>query len=57
MRFRRRRADGFDRVSVPLNPRAGYHMSGAARHEWEHSIASMERSRWSITFRSLAEHR
>lgn len=57
MRFRRRRTDGFDRVSVPLDPRGGYHMSGPARHEWEHSISPMERPRWSITFRSLAEHR
>lgn len=54
MRFRRRRDGGFDRVSVPLDPRAAYHLSGAARHEWEHSIAAMERPRWSITFRSLA---
>jgi alkylated DNA repair protein (DNA oxidative demethylase) len=39
---------------VPLDPRAAYHMSGPARHEWEHSIVEMERPRWSITFRSLA---
>lgn len=57
MRFRRRRADGFDRLSIPLDPRGGYHMSGPARHEWEHSIAPMEHPRWSITFRSLAEPR
>ncbi|MEH3041320.1 MAG: alpha-ketoglutarate-dependent dioxygenase AlkB [Sphingomonas paucimobilis] len=57
MRFRRRRGGGFDRVSVPLDPQGGYHMSGPARHEWEHSIAPMERPRWSITLRSLAEHR
>lgn len=54
MRFRKRRSGGFDRVSVPLDPRGGYHMSGPARYEWEHSIAPMERPRWSITFRSLA---
>jgi alkylated DNA repair dioxygenase AlkB len=53
MRFRRRRLGGFDRASVPLDPRAAYHLSGAARHEWEHSIVEMERPRWSITFRSL----
>ncbi len=53
MRFRRRRAGGFDRVSAPLEPRAAYHMSGLARHEWEHSISPMEQVRWSITFRSL----
>lgn len=54
MRFRRRRADGFDRVSVPLEPCAAYHMDGPARHDWEHSIAALDRPRWSITFRSLA---
>lgn len=57
MRFRRRRGDGFDRLSVPLDPRGGYHMTGPARHAWEHSIAPMERPRWSITFRSLADRR
>ncbi len=55
LRFRRRRDDGFDRVSVPLEPRAAYHMSGPARYEWEHSIVELERPRWSITFRSLSE--
>lgn len=54
LRFRHRRAGGFDRASVPLAPRAAYHMSGPARHEWEHSIVEMEQPRWSITFRSLA---
>jgi DNA oxidative demethylase len=63
MRFRRRRdggfangfANGFDRVSVPLAPRSLYHLIGDARHEWEHSIAAMAATRWSITFRSLSE--
>jgi alkylated DNA repair dioxygenase AlkB len=54
MRFRRRRSDGFDRVSVPLDPRGAYHMAGPARHDWEHSIAPLACPRWSITFRSLA---
>lgn len=57
MRFRRRRPGGFDRASVPLEPRAVYHLSGPARHDWEHSIVAMERPRWSITFRSLADRR
>ncbi len=57
MRFRRRRDDGFERVSLPLEPRSGYDMTGPARHNWEHSIAPMERPRWSITFRSLADAR
>ncbi|WP_380780599.1 alpha-ketoglutarate-dependent dioxygenase AlkB [Sphingomonas sp. R86520] len=54
MRFRRRREDGFERASAPLDPRAAYHLSGPARHDWEHSIIAMERPRWSITFRSLS---
>lgn len=53
MRFRRRRVDaGFDRVSMPLEPRAAYHLSGEARHAWEHSIVEMAQRRWSVTFRS-----
>jgi alkylated DNA repair protein (DNA oxidative demethylase) len=55
MRFRRRRPDGFDRASAPLAPRSIYHLAGEARHEWEHSIAEMAVSRWSITFRSLSK--
>jgi DNA oxidative demethylase len=54
MRFRRRHVGGFDRVTIPLDPRAAYHLSGEARHDWEHSIVDMERPRWSITFRSAS---
>jgi DNA oxidative demethylase len=55
MRFRRRRPGGFDRVATPLPPRSLYHLTGEARHEWEHSITPMTVTRWSITFRSLSE--
>ncbi len=55
MRFRKRRSGGFDRFAAPLAPRSVYHLSGEARHQWEHSIAPMEVPRWSITFRSLSE--
>lgn len=55
MRFRRRRPGGFDRFAAPLAPRSIYHLSGEARHDWEHSIAPMDVPRWSITFRSLSE--
>ena len=55
LRLRRRRAEGFDRASVLLDPRAAYHLSGEARHDWEHSIVPMEDTRWSLTFRSLAD--
>jgi DNA oxidative demethylase len=55
MRFRRRRGAKFERVNVPLEPRGAYHLDGEARHGWEHSIAEMDRTRWSVTFRSLAD--
>ena len=55
LRFRRRRSDrGFERFAAPLPPRSAYHLSGEARHVWEHSIAPMAAPRWSITFRSLS---
>lgn len=54
MRWRRRTDRAFSRLSLPLAPRAAYHLSGEARHEWEHSIVPMAQTRWSITFRSLA---
>ena len=55
MRFRRRKPGGFDRATRLLAPRSIYHLTGQVRHEWEHSIAAMEVTRWSITFRSLSE--
>lgn len=54
LRLRRRRGGGFERRSAPLEPRSIYHLSGEVRHDWEHSIVEMERTRWSITFRSPA---
>ena len=55
LRLRRRRpAGGFARAGVALPPRSAYHLAGAARHDWEHSIAPMTATRWSITFRSLS---
>lgn len=55
LRFRRRRSGGFDRASIALAPRSIYHLSGEARHCWEHGIAAMDATRWSITFRSLSD--
>jgi len=55
LRLRRRTAKGFDRATAPLAPRSIYHLSGEARHDWEHSIAEMAETRWSITFRSFSE--
>tara|TARA_R110000868_G_scaffold411785_1_gene710622 strand:- start:112447 stop:113025 length:579 start_codon:yes stop_codon:yes gene_type:complete len=52
MRFRRKHGDRWQRVNLPLQPREAYHLSGEARHEWEHSIVEMQEVRHSITFRS-----
>jgi len=56
MRFRRRSARGWSRVTVPLAPRGAYHLSGEARHDWEHSILPMAARRYSITMRSFSGH-
>ncbi|MCE7796175.1 alpha-ketoglutarate-dependent dioxygenase AlkB [Sphingobium sufflavum] len=53
LRLRRRRDRGFDRAALPLAPRSVYHLGGEARRDWEHSIAEMDVTRWSITFRTL----
>ncbi|RZM36009.1 MAG: alpha-ketoglutarate-dependent dioxygenase AlkB [Sphingomonas sp.] len=55
LRLRRRRDAGFDRATLPLVPRAAYHLTGEARHDWEHSVAPMDAPRWSVTFRSLSD--
>ena len=55
LRFRRRRAGGFDRVSLEVEPRSAYLLTGPARYEWEHSIAPGGALRFSITFRTLSE--
>ena len=55
LRLRRRTDSGFERRSLPLAPRSAYHLSGEARQGWEHSIAPIEATRWSITFRSLSD--
>ena len=54
MRFRRRDGDRWRRANATLEPRGLYHLSGEARHDWEHSIAAIEHCRWSITFRSFS---
>jgi alkylated DNA repair dioxygenase AlkB len=55
LRFRKRSEAGFDRANVEVEPRSAYLLSGAARHEWEHSIVPGETLRFSITFRTLSE--
>lgn len=54
MRFRHKEGDRWRRVAAELAPRGLYHLSGEARRNWEHSIAPMDETRWSITFRSFS---
>jgi alkylated DNA repair dioxygenase AlkB len=55
--FRLRRRDGakWQRRSLVLEPGSAYLMAGASRTLWEHSIPPVDRLRYSITFRELAE--
>ena len=55
MRLRRRTAGSFERRKLALPPRSLYRLSGEVRWQWEHSIAPMERTRRSITFRTLGQ--
>lgn len=55
MRFRRKEGERWRRVNVPLEPRSLYHLSGEVRQNWEHSIAPIDQTRWSITFRSFSD--
>jgi alkylated DNA repair dioxygenase AlkB len=54
LRFRRREGRQFRRFSLHAQPRSAYLLSGEIRNEWEHSIAPLEVTRFSITFRSRA---
>jgi alkylated DNA repair dioxygenase AlkB len=53
MRLRRRTDTGFERRSLALPARSLYRLSGEVRWDWEHSIAPMDVTRRSITFRTL----
>jgi alkylated DNA repair dioxygenase AlkB len=54
-RFRRRAGEKWQRFTLDAAPRSLYMMSGASRDVWEHSIPAVERPRYSITFRTMAE--
>jgi len=53
LRFRRRSGETWDRASLTVEPRSAYLLSGPARTIWEHSIAALDRLRYSITLRTL----
>jgi|ERR1051325_8245578 alkylated DNA repair dioxygenase AlkB len=47
----------WERVNVSAAPRSAYHLTGAARLQWQHSILRVDGLRYSITFRTLHEER
>ena len=51
LRFRRKAADGWERLSLTPAPRSAYLLDGPARWEWEHSIPGVKTLRYSVTFR------
>lgn len=53
-RFRKKVGDSWERMSLPVEPRSAYLMTGPSRHVWEHSIPPLEQHRYSITMRTLA---
>jgi alkylated DNA repair protein (DNA oxidative demethylase) len=53
MRLRRRTETGFERHMLSLPARSLYRFSREVRWDWEHSIAPMDETRWSVTFRTL----
>ena len=54
MRFRKAEGARWVRISHNLKPRSIYILSGEARSDWEHSIAPVERLRYSINFRTIS---
>jgi len=53
LRFRRRQGEKWVRHAVRAAPRSAYLLRGAARTEWEHSLAPVAALRYSATFRTL----
>jgi alkylated DNA repair dioxygenase AlkB len=55
MRLRKQDGQKWERRLLVLQPRSIYLLSGASRREWEHNIPPVEKLRYSIMFRTLAE--
>lgn len=54
LQLRRAKERGWERRSVPMQPRSIYLLSGEVREQWQHSIPPLAALRYSITFRTLA---
>ena len=55
LRFRRRRGEKWERLTLTTAPRSAYLLRGPARDEWEHSIPPVETLRYSITLRTMRD--
>ncbi|HYJ30286.1 MAG TPA: alpha-ketoglutarate-dependent dioxygenase AlkB [Allosphingosinicella sp.] len=53
LRFRRRSGEKWERHTLRAAARSAYLLRGAARTEWEHSLAPVASLRYSATFRTL----
>jgi alkylated DNA repair dioxygenase AlkB len=56
-RFRRKWEQRWDRISLTVEPRSAYLLSGPSRTVWEHSVRPLSRHRYSLTFRTLTDAR
>ncbi len=54
-RFRRRSGENWERASLMVEPRSAYLLTGPSRTVWQHSVPPVDRHRYSITFRTLAD--
>jgi alkylated DNA repair dioxygenase AlkB len=57
LRLRRKHDTGWRRWATEIAPRSLYRLSGAARHDWKHSIPPVDSRRYSVTFRTFVEDR
>ena len=57
LRFRRKHAVGWERAAQRVEGRSAYLLRGEARRVWYHSIPSVDRLRYSVTFRNFAPGR
>jgi alkylated DNA repair dioxygenase AlkB len=55
LRFRRKAGAKWERFTLTAEPRSAYLLRGEARHEWEHSIPTLETLRYSVTLRTLKD--
>jgi alkylated DNA repair protein (DNA oxidative demethylase) len=53
LRFRHAPGRGAAAWEIALAPRSAYHLRGAARWAWQHSIPAVTALRYSVTFRTL----